>query len=269
MDRHRRLALVGALVAVLATALGPGAHPAPTDAATALSPTPDAVETTFINWINGVRASKGLVPLRVHPGLVKMAGDWAAHSASTAVLSLPSCMSCMLTSYGVQKYNYGGMESWSSYPWGDQAIASIESGWRQHSTEWSKLMSSTLNYIGIGVAYRSSNHSMWVAVFETESKDRTNPWAKPGTTSRSGSTVTWSWSGGDTKLQTHTAGFKNYDVQYRVDSGTWTTIKSATTAKSLSLSSRAGGHYYGLRVRSRDNLGYVSAWGAEMRVWVP
>src|SRR5207237_7233594 len=135
------------------------------------------------------------------------------------------CTSCMLTDYGVQKYNYGSMESWSSYTWGDQAIASIESGWKQHSTEWAKLMSSTLNYVGIGVAYRSSNHSMWVTVFETESKDRTSPWARTGSAARSGSTVTWSWSGGDTKLQSHTAGLKNFDVEYRVDAGTWTSIK--------------------------------------------
>ncbi|HJP88553.1 MAG TPA: CAP domain-containing protein [Candidatus Limnocylindrales bacterium] len=269
MTTHRRVLLVGALLASMAVALGPGAHPAPANAATTLSPTPDAVETTFVNWINSVRASKGLVALRTHPGLVKMAGDWAAHSASTGVLALPSCTSCMLTDYGVQKYTYGSMESWSTYNWGADAINSIESGWKQHSTEWAKLMSSTLNYVGIGVAYRSSNRSMWVVVFETESKDRTTPWSKTGSASRSGSTVSWSWSGGDTKLQSHTAGLKNFDVQYRVDDGTWTTIKSGTTAKSLSLSSRSGGHYYGIRVRSRDNRDYVSGWSAEMRVWVP
>ena len=81
--------------------------------------------------------------------------------------------------------------------------------------------------------------------------------------------MSWSGTGADTRLQTHTAGLKNFDVQYRVGSGTWTTIRTGTTAKSLSLGSRAHGHYYGLRVRARDNLGYLSAWSAEMRIWVP
>lgn len=264
----RRLVLAAALLAILGTAIGPVAHPPVTSAAT-LNPTPDQVETTLLTWINQQRASRGLVPLRLHPGLVRMANDWAAHMASTGVLALPSCTSCKLADYGVQKYNYGSIASWSTYNWGADAIWSIESGWKQHSTQWAKLMSSTLNYIGIGIAYRSTNKSTWASVFLTESKDVTKPWSKMSTVSRSGTTASWSWTGADTKLQTRTAGLKNFDVQYRVDSGSWTTIRSGTTAKSLSLSSRARGHYYGLRVRARDNLGYVSGWSAEMRVWVP
>jgi hypothetical protein len=62
---------------------------------------------------------------------------------------------------------------------------------------------------------------------------------------------------------------KNYDVQYRVGTGSWSTIKSATTTKSLSLSGRAPGHWYGLRVRARDNAGNLTSYSAEMHVWVP
>ena len=273
VHRHRshalpRLLAVAALVAAVLTGVGPVANPADVRALT-LSPTPAAVETTLLTWINDARAARGLAPLRLHPGLVRMSDDWAAHMASTGVLALPSCTSCMLTTYGVQKYSYGSIASWSTYKWGAEAANSIWQGWKQKSTQWSKLMSSTLNYIGIGIAYRSANASTWSAVFLTESKDVTRPWSKMGTASRSGTTVTWPWGGGDTKLQTHTAGLKNFDVQYRVDSGSWTTIRSGTTAKSLTLYSRAHGHYYGLRVRSRDNLGYVSGWTAEVRVWVP
>ena len=265
----RRLALVAAMLALLASVAGPLAHPASTNAATALSPTPDSVEGTLLTWVNNARASRGLAPLRLHPGLVNMSGDWAAHMAGTGVLALPSCMSCMLTTYGVQKYNYGGIASWSTYNWGTDAANSILQGWKNHSTQWAKLMSSTLNYIGIGIAYRSANSSTWAAVFLTESKDVTRPWSRMASSSRSGTTVSWSWTGADTKLQTHTAGLKNFDVQYRVDSGSWSTIRSGTTGKSLSLSGRAHGHYYGLRVRARDNLGYVSGWSAELRIWVP
>jgi uncharacterized protein YkwD len=265
----RPIALVAMILALLATAVGPVANPASTNAATTLSPTPDWVETTLLTWVNDARTARGLVPLRLHPGLVKMSDDWAVHMAGTGVLALPSCMSCMLTTYGVQKYNYGGIASWSTYNWGSDAATSIWQGWKSHSTQWAKLMSSTMNYIGIGIGYRSANRSTWSAVFVTESKDRTSPWARMTSVSRSGTTVTWWWTGADTKLQTHTAGLKNFDVQYRVGTGTWSTIRSGTTARSLSLGSRAHGHYYGLRVRSRDNLGYLSGWSAEMRVWVP
>lgn len=262
------LLVVSLLAATVAIGVGPVAHP-PVASAVTLSPTPDQVETTLLTWINQQRASRGLVPLRLHPGLVRMSNDWAAHMASTGVLALPSCTSCMLGNYGVQKYSYGSIASWSTYNWGADAAWSIESGWKQHSTQWAKLMSSSLNYIGIGIAYRATNKSTWASVFLTESKDVTRPWSKMSTVSRSGTTVSWSWTGADTKLQTHTAGLKNFDVQYRVGSGTWATIRSGTTSKSLSLSNRTHGRYYGLRVRSRDNLGYVSAWSAEMRIWVP
>jgi uncharacterized protein YkwD len=264
-----RLVLVAALLALVATVMGPASHPTGIRAAETLSPTPEAVETMLLTWINDARASRGLVPLRLHPGLVRMSDDWAAHMSSTGVLALPSCTSCMLTDYGVQKYNYGSIASWSTYTWGTVAADSIWQGWKQHSTQWAKLMSSTLNYIGIGIYYNSSAKRTWSAVFLTESKDVSKPWAKTTGSSRSGTTVYWSWTGADTKLQTHTAGLKNFDVQYRVDSGSWTTIRSGTTAKSLSLTGRAHGHWYGLRIRARDNLGYVSGYTAELRIWVP
>lgn len=73
----------------------------------------------------------------------------------------------------------------------------------------------------------------------------------------------------DVLLQTHTAGLKNFDLEYRVDYGTWSVIRSGTTSTSLSLGSRPHGHYYSLRVRSRDWRGNVSYWTTSIRVWVP
>ena len=87
--------------------------------------------------------------------------------------------------------------------------------------------------------------------------------------SRNDATVSWSWTGKDTWLQTHTAGLKSFDVQYRVDSDAWQTIRSGTTAKSLSLGSRSSGHCYSLRVRSRDNHNLVSAYTGALTVCVP
>lgn len=263
----RRLAFVAALLAILGTAVGPVAHPPVTSAAT-LSPTPDAIEATLLGWINDARVARGLVPLRLRSGLVSMSNDWAAHMASTGVLALPSCTSCMLTNYGVQKYTYGSIASWSTYDWGTEAAQSIWNGWRQKSTQWAKLMSSTLNYIGIGIAYRSANASTWSAVFLTESRDVSKPWSKMSSASRSGTTVSWSWRGGDTKLQTHTAGLRNFDVQYRVGSGDWRTIRNDTTATSITLKDRSRGTH-SVRVRATDRRGNVGAWTTASAIWVP
>jgi hypothetical protein len=154
----------------------------------------------------------------------------------------PSCLGCSLASHAIQYYSCGEDIAGTTYPWGTQAAQSIFNGWKGSSGHWALLMSTTYNYIGIGVAYRSSSHTTFAAADLTESTDQTRPWARMGTGWRSGATVSWTWSGADTWLQTHTAGLKNFDVEYRVDSGPWYQIRSGTTAKSLSLSGRAGGH---------------------------
>lgn len=259
----RQLLAVAVLAAAVTTGVGPVAHPADVRAGTA-----ENMEAQLFSLINNARVNRGLVPLRGWYRLTDMAGDRAAWMAKTGSMSHPSCLGCMFTDYGVQWYSVGEVLAWTSYPWGSQAAQSIFNGWKGSSWHWSMLMSSTFNYIGLGVAL-ASNGRTYAAGELSESKDHTRPWARMSGSSRSGTTVAWSWTGADTRLQTHTAGLKNFDVQYRVDSGTWSTIRSGTTAKSLSLSGRAGGHYYGLRVRSRDNLGYVSGWTAEVRIWVP
>ncbi len=256
----RHLLAISVLAAVVATGLGPVAHPAEVRGAT-----PDAIEAKLLTLINNARISRGLVSLRTWTPLGKLAGDRATTMAKNNVMAHPSCLSCVFDKYGIQYYRVSEVIAWSSYP---DVAQTVFNAWKASSIHWQILMSSTLNYIGLGAAVSSSGRT-YVSGDLSESKDHTLPWSKMSTVARSGTTVSWSWTGADTKLQTHTAGFKNFDVQYRVGTGTWTTIRSGTTAKSLSLGSRAHGHYYGLRVRSRDNLGYVSAWTAEMRIWVP
>jgi uncharacterized protein YkwD len=260
----RRIVLIAALGAVIATSIGSATRPAPVQASTATT-----MQSELLGWINHARASRGLTPLRLLGSLVSLAEDRAASMARTGTLSHPSCLGCTFTGRGIQWYTCGEdiAETW--YPWGDQAALSIFNSWKSSSGHWAILMSTRYNYIGIGVAYRSGNGATFAAADLTESVDQTRPWAKLGNVSRSGSTVTWTWSGNDVRLQTHTAGLKNYDVQYRVDSGSWITIRSGTTATSLSLSGRAGGHYYGLRLRDRDNKGYLSSFTPELRIWVP
>ena len=256
---HRLLA-VAVLAAAVGLGIGPIAHPADVRAAT-----PTEIEAKLFSLINDARVSHGLVPLRGWTTLTNLAGDRAAYMAKTQVMAHPSCLSCVFTSYGVQYYRVGEVIAWSSYP---DIAQTVFNAWKSSSIHWAILMSTSFNYMGLGAAV-SSNGRTYVSGDLSESKDHTKPWARMTGVSRSGTTVAWSWTGADTKLQTHTAGLKNFDVQYRVGTGTWSTIRWGTTARSLTLYSRAHGHYYGLRVRARDNLGYVSGWSAELRIWVP
>jgi uncharacterized protein YkwD len=259
----RHLLVIAVLAAAVGTGLGPISHPADVRAGTA-----DDMEAQLLTLINNARTTRGLVPLRKWTTLADMAGDRAATMAKNRTLAHASCLSCLFNSYGVQWYGIGEVIAASTYPWGSQAASSIFNAWKASSTHWAILMSSRFNYIGLGVAL-SSTGKTYAAGEVSESNDHTLPWAKITSVARAGSSVYWYWSGADTKLQTHTSGLKNFDVQYRVDGGTWSTIRSGTTATSLSLGSRAGEHYYGIRIRSRDNRGYLSAWTAEKRIWVP
>lgn len=260
-----RLVLVAAFAAVVLMGVGPVAHPAPAAAVTTL----DSMETTILGWINAERTKRGLIHLKIHPGLVTIANSRAAYMAEHQELKHPSCVKCLFDAAGIQYYSGTEVIAWTGYSPGDTAAKSLFSAWRNSSLHWGILMSSTFNYIGLGAGYKVGGHGTYLAGELTESRDQTRPWARMGTASRSGTTVYWSWSGADTRLQTHTAGLKNFDVQYRVDAGTWTTIRSGTTARSLSLGSRARGHCYSLRVRSRDNRLYVSLYTGALQVCVP
>ena len=85
-----RLLVGAALAACLATAVGPIAHPTAVAASTAGS-----MESQILGWVNAERSKRGLVPLRLHAGLVDLAGDRAATMASTGVMAHPSCLSCV------------------------------------------------------------------------------------------------------------------------------------------------------------------------------
>jgi len=232
--------------------------------------TAETMESHIVGWINSSRAKLGLHALRVHAGLTSLAGYRAGVMASTGVLShtIAGCLSCSLSSRGIQKYSDGEVIAENTYPWGDQSALALFNWWKGSPEHWSLLMSRTYNYLGVGVAYRSSNKMTFGSVVLTESVDQTGGWSRMGSGSASGTTVSWSWNGGDIWLQTHTAGLRNFDVQYRVDYGVWSLIRSGMTAKSLSLSGRARGHYYAIRVRSHDWRGNSSAWSAEIPVYV-
>ena len=70
-------------------------------------------------------------------------------------------------------------------------------------------------------------------------------------------------------LQTHTSGFRDFDVQYRVDSGSWHYARDNTTSTTLTMVDRPSGHTYALRVRGRDRAGNVGSWSAATMVSLP
>lgn len=261
-----RLILAVAFAAVLASGLTPLASPGVAQASNTIG---RSAEDSLFAMINSARKSHGLAPLRLDTRLRDLAEYRAGVMSSTNTMShtVAGCLSCELTSRSIQWYSEGECIAWDSYAYPTDAINVIFQMWHDAS-HWPLLMSATFNYAGIGIVH-NSNGKTWASMVFTESWDHTSSWARNVSSSRSGSTVYWSWTGADLWLQTHTAGLKNFDVEYRVDSGSWAVIRSGTTARSITLSGRSSGHYYGLRVRSRDNHGYVSPWTAEVRIWVP
>ena len=152
------LLLVAALVAFAGFAVGPAAHPAPAAASTASS-----MEALLVKWINSARANRGVPPLTVGAKLTEVAGDKAASMARTREMQHASCLSCVFRSYNIDFGTCGEVLAYTTYPWGYQAARSIYNGWKGSSTHWAILMSRSFHRIGLGVAYRSSDHSTWAA----------------------------------------------------------------------------------------------------------
>jgi uncharacterized protein YkwD len=273
-----RHVLIGLLVAAMSapTLIGPavvsGSDAIPsTTTSTPTSPTASTVAGYLISWTNHDRALRGLRPLRVWGALRSIATTRAETLASLGTLSHTAAgsLGSQLTNAGVRYYTWGEDLGWSSYPWGYDVAKSLYGMWKSSSSHWALLMSSRFNYFGVGLAYRWSAHATYASIVFTESPDHTPARAVMTGRGRIGTTAWFTWRGYDPLLQTHTAGLRNFDVEYKVGSGTWRIIRSGTTSTSIALYSRPHGHYYYLRVRARDRNGNVGGWSTSMRVWIP
>lgn len=261
----RRLAI--AMRALLIAAIAATVTVAPTSAATSAS----EAEAMIVGWVNSARADRGLVPLRTDPDLASIAGLRASRMASANVMNhtVGGNLAGQLKWYGVRWYRYGENVGYTSAGWTVDAARSLYRSWMNSAPHRANLLSSRFNYVGVGLALRSSNSRTFGAMVFTESPDHTRPVARVTGTARSGSTIYWSWNGYDPRLQTHTAGLRDYDVQYRSGSGSWVMLRDNTTARSVRLSNRATGRMYYIRVRATDRRGNVGAWSSESRIWVP
>ena len=153
-----RLLLAALLLASLATMIGPVSHPSGVAASTATD-----MEAYLVKWINDARASRGVPRLSVGSKLTTYAGDRAAKLASTNRLAHPSCLGCELNARGISWSTCAEVIAGTTYPWGYQAAKSLFNAWKGSSGHWSILMSRSYTRIGIGVAYRSSNHTTFAA----------------------------------------------------------------------------------------------------------
>jgi uncharacterized protein YkwD len=266
-SRSPRRLLPRTLGAALITALAVTAFAAPVSAATSAS----TAEAMIIGWVNTSRVAAGPRPLRGDPDLAYIAGVRASRMASSNTMShtVGGDLGNQLAYRDVQWYRYGETIAWSTADWTVDAARSIYRAWMNSAPHRALLMSTRFNYIGLGLAYRSSNHRTFGSAVMTESVDHTRPVARIKTKSRAGDDVSWTWNGYDPRLQTHTAGLRDYDVQYRIGYGAWQTIFDNTTSKSLVLRDRVHGQSYAIRVRATDRRGNVSPWTLEQRVWVP
>jgi uncharacterized protein YkwD len=234
-----------------------------------LAVTASEAELALTNLVNKSRTDAGLKALRTDSDLSTISGIRATRMRDANVINhtVGGNLKSQLSWYGVAWYSYGENVGYTSSTWGSQAAKSIHSMWMNSSSHRALIMSDRFNYVGVGMAYRSSNGRTFASIVFSESPDHTSARGSVVSVSRSGDDATWTWSGYDPVLQRHTAGLRDFDIQVRRGSNAWTTFRNDTTARSLTLWNRSG--TYGLRVRATDRRGNVGPWSAESRISLP
>lgn len=219
--------------------------------------------------VNGMRADRGLAPLRSDYRLWILADERATTMANTEILShsIAGSLAGDMTGRGIQWFLQGEVIAWTSAS-ASASPAELFRMWATSPPHLALLVNGSFNYLGVGLATTSGGLT-YGSIVLTESNDRTGARARMVGASVSGGDIRWTWRGADPVMQTHTAGLRDFTVQQRTDEGSWVTVTSATTSTARSAPNQAGGHWYGLRVRARDRAGNVGPWSAELRVWVP
>jgi uncharacterized protein YkwD len=251
--------------------VGAVAAPAPAGAATTTS-TDTAMESIVRTLMNRDRAARGLKPLRFDLRLADFAGERASWMAATARLTHNSVDGTACQGFqkrAIRWYRCGENIGWTTAAWGARAARNLYSLWKHSPVHWSLMMSPRFNYVGVGFAYRSSSRQTFGSIVFLEGPDRTAPVAKATRRSAINTTIRFSWTDRDPRLQTHTSGVRDINLGYQVDDGPITVIRSRTTAHSITLPSRARGHTYTLWVQARDRAGNLSGWTIGYKVTIP
>jgi uncharacterized protein YkwD len=239
--------------------------------ATISASTESSMASTILSLMNDDRMALGLRTLRADGRLAGLANDRAAWMASTGLMSHESYggdVPDAIRSRGVSTYSSGEAIGSTNAAWGVAAAQYLYGLWKDSPDHWGLMMSDTFNYVGVGVSQASDGQTFASLVF-AEAPDSTRPIAQITAAGVSGRTVFFSWVGRDGLLQTHTAGLRDFDVQYRVDGGAWILLRTHTTTTQLLLANRPPGHTYAVRIRDRDRRDNLSPWTAPRSVRVP
>ena len=259
-------------VAALATALllgASGARPAPTAAADL---TISAAENLMGQTLNADRAAAGLVPVRLDGRLMAIArarsADMAAKNYFSHTQPDGRTVFNILNASGIKWYSAGEIIAWNTWPTLSDSVTAANNGWLGSPTHRSIIMATSYNYMGIGLAVDGSGKKYWTAVF-MKGPDRTGGWVtiapQPQTAALSIASVSNSrvvslnWSGGDIRLVVLTAGFRNYQIQRRIDGGAWVWVSTWTTTTSRTIRAYVG-RTYDFRFRACDRAGNCGRW---------
>lgn len=231
-----------------------------------------AAEQAMLNLLNGDRTKAGLVPIRLDSRLTAIARARSADMASKHYFghTQPDGRTVfdIISAKGITWYGAGEIIAWNNWPTLAASAAAANSGWLASPGHRAIVMSTSYNYIGVGLALdAASGKKFWTAVL-MKGPDRTggwvtlNPVTKPSiarVASAPYRTTTVSWRGGDVRLVVLTAGFRNYQVQARTDGGAWVWFSTSTTNTSRGIRLWAG-HTYDMRVRACDRRGNCGTW---------
>src|SRR4029453_2552676 len=115
-------------------------------------------EAQAIVWINSDRMDRGLAPLRTDGNLAAIAGLRASRMASANVMShtVGGNLTSQLDWYNVAWYRYGETIGWATASYPVYSAKAIYNAWMGSSEHRAILLSDKLNYIGVGLGYRSS-----------------------------------------------------------------------------------------------------------------
>lgn len=276
MQPIRTITLRRAATAALATVMTLSLLPA---ASMGSAPGQEAREAEWkvLAGINQLRASRGLMPLRMAQGVRAVAQyrsqemrdlDYFSHTSPTG-----RDAATLLGRRGV--FYYAGSENigWITYLGWSRSAGDVVDAWFDSSGHRANLLSSEYNYVGIGLSRDSS--SVYATAIFVRQNDHTPPksgMAASGTGIAVASAgdgkrlVTIRWWGYDRPLQRNTAGLKGFTVQKQMADGRWRTLRSMTQTRQLTLELSRGAHKF--RVRATDNRNNRGMWRHPLRVTV-
>jgi uncharacterized protein YkwD len=261
---RRLAALVFAASVALAAA---GGSPAP---AAAADLTVSQAELEMVKLLNAERAKAGLVAVRVDTRLMAIARARSTDMATKHYFSHTQpdgrTVFDLIGAARITWYGAGEIIAWNNWPTlADSAVAAKE-GWMNSSGHRGIVLSTSYNYVGVGLAIDASNgRKLWTGVF-MKGPDRTGGYVKlaqsPNLTITSTASYRWvtvKWTGGDIRLVVLTSGLRHYQIQVRTDGGAWKWWSYGTTATYRALRAWRG-HQYDLRIRACDKAGNCGAW---------